>query len=218
MTKKRKFWASLSAPRNTGGFTLMELIIALGIMAILAVGAVTVFQTWTKGYLTAKSQNEQQMVLDGMIEAVSTELRYATDVTLSNKVNFDDIQMDNELGRGRARIRIQQNQLFISNKGGNVFHTQGAGLDTWVPQDMVAKFYYEDKYHITFAITMTDNDGNSLSETTTIRLLNCEVTEEPVTVYNNQTMTEPAGGVDGTAYSAVLYKPAPTLTTEEDAP
>ena len=83
-------WGIVMLIHNNRGFSLVELLIGMGILAILMAGIAMSFSTTTQSYQYNMSQGRNVMSTREVLNAISDELRYATavSVTVGNSVTI----------------------------------------------------------------------------------------------------------------------------------
>lgn len=70
--------------RDRQGVTLVELLVAMAIVAILGVVAVQIYTTTADVVTQTQAKNQQQLIVDGVLDIASSELRYATDMVVGD--------------------------------------------------------------------------------------------------------------------------------------
>lgn len=160
--------------KDCRGFTLIELIISMGIMSVLLLVVVSIILIMYENYYELQIRYQQMVILDGISDAISEEVRYTTDLIIGSE--DDEIYVDyHELKEEDGILYLDDSILWDS---------------TDVDQEIELEFCYEETavYNVYIEIEIVNTSGfstgYSTSECIAVKLVNMELLENPVTNQN----------------------------------
>ena len=121
---------------NHKGFSLIELMVVVGILSFIVIGGVTFFtggtRSWISGQNQLKAQREARMVMDIMVK----EIRKAKNVVTGSYENGVIIAFPNALGGGIASFELDGST--VKRNGSNIL------IDN-IPANGLLFTYYDDE-------------------------------------------------------------------------
>jgi len=125
--------------KNNKGFTLIELMIVVGILSFVVIGLVTFFtggaRSWIAGQNQLKAQREARMVMDRMVK----EIREGKSVVTGSYDNGVIISFPAALGGGIVSFELIGNT--VKRNGTNAL------IDN-IPEDGLLFTYFDDEEHV----------------------------------------------------------------------
>jgi len=125
--------------RNCKGFSLIELMVVVGILSFMVIGLVTFFtggaRSWIAGQAQLKAQREARMVMDRIVK----EIREGKSVVTGSYENGVIISFPAALGGGIASFELIGNS--IMRNGTNTL------IDN-IPEGGLLFTYFDDEEHI----------------------------------------------------------------------
>ena len=96
---------------NNKGFTLLEMVVAVGIFAIIVVSATAIFQSVVEGQKRAIAAHNTQENIQYIFESISKEIRNA-------KVNDDTLPACPDIGAGKIFQLVSPSEIKFKNQAG----------------------------------------------------------------------------------------------------
>lgn len=153
---------------NQKGFTLVELLVSIGIASLLGAAAVSIFLSSTRIYTETITQNEQQLIMDGVNDYLNTALRYS--------MALESYEYDDSIPGDMTAIWCEGNKLYSSSTSPSASNALVYDFQTESNQLLDVRFTYEGGGILTVDIAVTSGTNASLQSTysQTIRLLNID--------------------------------------------
>jgi len=125
--------------KNENGFSLIELMVVVGILSFMVIGGVTFFtggaRSWIAGQNQLKAQREARMVMDIMVK----EIREGKSVVAGSYENGVIISFPSALGGGIASFELIGNS--VKRNGVNTL------IDN-IPEGGLFFTYFDDEEHV----------------------------------------------------------------------
>ena len=161
-------------PKNkTGGFTLIEMVATLAIIAIFSLSIALLAQPMISIYLRSVSLSQSEIISSSVGELMRDQLSYATSVTLT------DPQSDGSFASAQY-INPRYGQMIISNKE-NIVSVADSGAEYgfnknfYMNKKATVRFRRDSASTLCSVITIEDQNGQSFTTSLEIGLLNCEI-------------------------------------------
>lgn len=109
--------------KDSGGFTLVEMLCAVAILVLLTLMLNTGMQMAMHSYRAVTAESETQLLLNSLVDAVANELRCAHEVTADEAGGFTY--------NGGRSLTVSEGRVVVA--GGDVVEGQGELLPTGKP-------------------------------------------------------------------------------------
>ena len=152
-------------------FTLIELIIVLGLVGVVGLGITLIFVSANDSVVTLASQTDVSVKTNFIMESVQTRLRYAKNMSIHETASGAGSDAD------RTYLYSSEGRVYVQN-----------GRDA--PQDLFSEAFYEGYYTdltvtaiqqniVTVQVAMTNRDDLSVaySLATDVNVLNTETVD-----------------------------------------
>lgn len=161
------------------GFTLVELVIAIAVLSIFALGATGVMVPITNTYAQAVELSGSRMIAGNIIEMLRNELAFASDIQI---IADDRIQFQGK--DGPTEISLKQGYLYRATKT-----VDGAAGEA---QQAVTKEVplYDAGYYKGRTLGLSFSQGEADAPAQAIRIT-LEILREGVTVYTQASVIVP---------------------------
>jgi len=172
--------------KNQSGFTLVELIVVVALMAIVFGALIKVIQPTNQFFKDTEAFKDEVMISEGLTEALASEIRYSTNVVVLQNyvgvpkftatgelagipdITFDSaIMIDNDAVRGAYTndYATNMNSTASRRRGAKgqilTFEVGGLGINFNVSEMLYNEAYYAD-YQYEFDVTgKNDENGRS---------------------------------------------------------